>query len=82
MIYALNATVVLRNFTQTARLGYFCLITPKKALPKQGFLFRKTADYIMPPISGGPAGMAGLSSGSSATMASVVIIKPAIEAAF
>ncbi len=34
----------------------------------------------MPPISG-MAGMAGLSSGFSATMASVVIIRPATEAA-
>ena len=54
----------------------------KKALHEQGFFgSQATKIYIMPPMSGG-AGIAGLSSGISATIASVVIIKPAIDAAF
>ncbi len=56
--------------------------TAKKNLPEQVFFgSQATKIYIMPPMSGG-ARIADLSSGISATIVSVAIIKPAMDAAF
>lgn len=56
--------------------------TKKKPCRSRASKYQTKDGYIMPPMSGGAAGIAGFSSGISATMASVVIINPAIDDAF
>lgn len=59
-------------------------LVPKPKTARYGPFNQYGAFYIMPPMPGippPPSGAAGLSSGASATIASVVTIKPAIEPA-